>query len=1395
MQFKDTNLLFNKVWRTSSQLLFAILLCLVANNVLSAPGSILFSDDFESGFGQWTTDIAARSGINTLTTTSTDNHLYTRHNIVNTTSIAINLNPVQVAGNFIQFDIEITQGADDFYGVGAGNTNSESPEGGDNLEVGYIDNGGGFVVLETFIGGVADGLVYPRSYILSGATVLHAAFQIRVRQTNGSNVDWDYWHVDDVVITEIAPPPPPPPFGILGGCDDFESGFGNWTTTDATRSGINTLTTTSTDNYLYTRHNVVATTSIAMDLTSLLGGTGQLDIEITRGADNFYGAGAGNTNSENPEAGEDLQVGYIDNGGGFVVLETFPGNGTPGEVINRSYSLSGVGALHAAFQVRVRQTNGSNVDWDYWHVDDVCIYDARFAQYAMDETAWVGAGSVLDSSGKANDASPIGAATPASPASSPAIAGDPGTCGYADIPNNTNDTIDAIDTNFTPGNQGSISFWFNNKSNWNTNGDRLLFDASNELGNQAADKNFFLIRQSGFNGSLRFALEDSGDTDMEANVTNLGFLANTWVHIAVTWDLPNDFMEIYVNGASVATDTTNTSGIIGNITDLYIGDQRGSAGDSGWSNDSANGYIDEFRIYNIVISAAQVIADRDATHPCTTTDHFDINHDTTAINCQAEPITIEAHLVDHSIDMAYTGTLNLSTSTGKGDWTVINGMSPIVNGVANDGIATYNMVAGDLGDVVLGLKDTTVETLNINVSDGSITELTGAALASEDLNLDFAASGFVFLADSVASSIGTQIGGKGSDIAPGNQVLELQAIRTSDTTGACEAALQNVIPIELAFECRNPATCTANQVNINGGTPTNIPGSPLGPIAGYTPVNLDFGNAADTTATFVMNYPDVGQLQLYARYNIPLDDGSGTPSGLYMSGNSNVFVERPFGFNVSVAGNPAATTSAGAAFTQAGADFTTTVTATLYQAVDDDGVPSGVAGDGIPDNHGDVDPSNNVNLADNAAALNYGQEAATENVMLSGLLNQPGGGNDPGLNGTMAITSFINGVGSSAAVRYDEVGIIEITANVTDGNYLGIGVPATANLLGKSGYVGRFYPNNFAIANPLVTNRVSLACAPASNFTYMAENYRIDYDVQAWSADPTGPDVPVMTQNYVGGFAKLDPTVLGDMNYGATDSGTNLTARLGVASAGVFVAGVAPVQATLALTRIATPDGAYPNFEVGIVPVDSDTVALLPAALDLSLDGGPNTHALLGQTDIRYGRLNTQNNFGSELLPLTLPLTTQYYLDATAEFVTNIDDSCTTRAIADVLLYNDQAPKTGRALGDPVILINGASSTTLTAVSAFVNGVSSLSFTAPGAEGYVDVEIQTPSYLLSDLDGIDQGIQGPGLHCTPGLAGGDPAFIAGCVADGNVVDDIPLNRGTFGIFKGSDNVIYTREVY
>ena len=761
-------------------------------------------------------------------------------------------------------------------------------------------------------------------------------------------------------------------------------------------------------------------------------------------------------------------------------------------------------------------------------------------------------------------------------------------------------------------------------------------------------------------------------------------------------------------------------------------------------------------------------------------DHFDINHDTTAINCEAEPVTIEAHNADHTISTSYTGTLNLSTTTGNGDWSIITGNGVLNNGAADDGIATYTMVAGDLGVVVFGLKDTIVETVNINVTDGTFTESTGTALASEDQDLVFSQAGFRFIDAADVATIGTQIAGKDSSVAPNAQTLYLQAVRTSDDGVSCTGVFADATTtnINLGSSCTNPVSCLAGQrVSVTNNAITTAIANPQNQDAGlnYTSVPLTF--TTNSRAQIVLNYADAGEIQLNANYDIPLDDGA--PSGNLMTGNSNAFVVRPFGFDLDFSGDRAANGITGTSYAAdengslfqiAGTIFPVSMGAVIWNSTDD------ADNNGVPDACAD--------LTNNTVTANFGNETvaiAPVNVVLGNTLVAPAAGIVGNLTTSANGASFASGVGTKS-IFWDEVGIMNLDTTLT--SYLG----STQDVLGNVCNVGRFYPNNFAIANPAITNRSNIV-ACADPFTYMDENFEISYDLQALSLNPPG----TVTQNYIGTFAKLDPTVLADMNYGATDSGTNLTARLSVGSAGVFAAGVAPVTATLSMTRSATPDGAYPNFEVGIAPVDSDAVAVLPAVLDLSLNGGPNTHVLLGQIDIRYGRLNLQNNFGSELLPLTMPLTTEYYLDATAEFVTNVDDSCTTRAIADVLLYNDQEPKAGRTVGDPVIIVNGASTTTLTGITLFVAGQANMTFSAPSVEGYVNVEVQTPSWLLSDMDSLDQGIQGPSLHCTPGLAVTDPAYIAGCAADGNSVDDVPIGRGNFGIFKGSDNIIDIRE--
>ena len=336
-----------------------LLTILWAQWVYAAPGDILFSDNFDSGGGcgtlapNWTTSNTNLGGTSTQTSNSSNCSMFTRGGVVSNTSVAVNLGGVVGA----DLDVWIRIGADAF---------SEDPDAGENFVVEYADSGGFWIALETFNGGSNFGTIYNRSYTLP-ADALHANLQIRFRQTGGSGgppdnggIGWDYYHVDDVVITETATPPPTGSSNLGAGlCDDMESGFDNWQTTSGTRSAINNDTFNSAGNSMFLRHAAVTTTAWPFNSA----GVASFDVWVRRGADSF---------SEDPDGGENLVVQYQNNTGTWVTLETFTGSGSAGQIFNRSYTLPATGR-HANFRVRFTLTNGSGSDFDYWHVDDVCF--------------------------------------------------------------------------------------------------------------------------------------------------------------------------------------------------------------------------------------------------------------------------------------------------------------------------------------------------------------------------------------------------------------------------------------------------------------------------------------------------------------------------------------------------------------------------------------------------------------------------------------------------------------------------------------------------------------------------------------------------------------------------------------------------------------------------------------------------------------------------------------------------------------------------------------------------------------------------------------------------------------------------------------------------------------
>lgn len=117
------------------------------------------------------------------------------------------------------------------------------------------------------------------------------------------------------------------------------------------------------------------------------------------------------------------------------------------------------------------------------------------------------------------------------------------------------------------------------------------------------------------------------------------------------------------------------------------------------------------------------------------------------------------------------------------------------------------------------------------------------------------------------------------------------------------------------------------------------------------------------------------------------------------------------------------------------------------------------------------------------------------------------------------------------------------------------------------------------------------------------------------------------------------------------------------AVSGSWVGGTAAISATLQFLRQAVPDGPYSALRIGILPQDADGVTLSSVDLDSDQDGSADRLAL-AQTQLRFGIVRLANAYGSERLPLPVPLTLAYWNGS--GFVANTLDNCTTFSAANV---------------------------------------------------------------------------------------------------------------------------------
>ncbi len=773
----------------------------------------------------------------------------------------------------------------------------------------------------------------------------------------------------------------------------------------------------------------------------------------------------------------------------------------PALVLNVNVSAGASGTLTNT--ATVSGTGGDGNTANNTAVDSYTIPILAYAYYAMDEAAWTGAASeVIDSSGNNRHATALGAITTvATPAQG--LKGD--TCRSGNIPNNTSPpTIQAVNTGIdinSLGNAGTISFWYRLAETWNAN-NRQLFDATT-----VNNRWFFLTKRN--NRQLRFVMTDSTNNNIVLAYTAPNFAANTWVHIAVTWDLTANQYYMYVNGAQVANSTAGSSGALhGNIDTLYLGDNRsGVIGQSGTGN-SANGAIDEVRLYASALTAADIAADMNAAHSCVSVDHYELSLPTSSITCLPTTATVTACADSSSpctnpYAAASGTTANLATTGGTlGATTVTFNAS----GVASTTLSYPAATDGTAVSVTLSGEQTAAANPRQCCPDGV------SCVVANSCSATFNTAGFVFASavDGAVATIPAQVAGISSS------TYYLRAVKTSTTTKACESALTGANTVNFAYECNNPMTCSgANLMSVNGGSATTIARNDNGSVSSYSSVNMTFD--ANGNAPFTFSYSDVGQVTLHANKTV---------SSVTLNGSTNAFVVKPDHFVLSNIvrtsdsfANPGAADQNGARFIGAGENFTVTTTA--------------------------------VNALNNATP-NYGKEIIPESVRLTPTPVAPPGGANPAIGYTAGFGGFTNGIATGTDFKWSEVGIITLTPGIGDSNYLGAGdVTGTT-----SGNVGRFTPAYFDVTR---IHGCPVGADPLL-FTYSGQ----PFTVTATARNAAG----VTTSNYHnfgGGIVFSKDTTISDAGTTTNFTPNNNTPSNNVLSAGNFVNGVR-IQSTVTYT-------------------------------------------------------------------------------------------------------------------------------------------------------------------------------------------------------------------------------------
>ena len=905
------------------------------------------------------------------------------------------------------------------------------------------------------------------------------------------------------------------------------------------------------------------------------------------------------------------------------------------------------------------------------------------AEYRMDEALWNGtAGEVLDNSGNGNSAQAFNSASTVG--TTPAIAGNPGTCNYGVFDNGGTITqgyvqtpLPNLTTNFT------VTAWIRTTNN-TIGGQRILIDDQNNTGGYGVSLG------DGATGILRFFSRGITPVILDSTYT---IANNIWYFVAAVADITNKKRTIYVfNAAGTLLNTTTEAAWTGGAwgTDAgpvsIGGEVNGPPQTELPASFHFHGNLDEVRVYQQALSQAELTAIATQTHACPITssvNHFFIDTGAaTASTCTPKNVTISVLNALNNVVTNYVGTVNITTSPAHGDWATVTAAGVLTPGPADSGTASYTFVAADNGVATLALTDQHADAaLTVNVVDPLVptSSTTSAAIAFSD-------NAFVITNDPV------QVAGR-------PQAMSAAMWRKDPSTGNC-----SISPYYTG--AKNLKAWLTRDISDPGGAAPRIGAVSLpGALPGANNLALTFGAGS---ANFNLSTTDVG------KYALNLRDDSLSFGSAAINGSSNTITTRPFALVVSAikqgaTNNPASSAPGGTIFAKAGTGFQATVGAYLWNSAADTNV---ALGDGVPDAGATL-----AQITANGGAPSYTWPTTVSSnapyTPAGGTLGSLNNGIQTGTCPAGAPNCFTSGIATPTNLSYAEVG--SFTLGVAATSYLNTpGVDLTAangtalvfdNTGTRNGVVGRFIPDHF---NTYVLSLSGLPMLCPTGLTCPVSYNGFVYSGQPFSAQIIAQNAAnATTRNYDGtlGFSKAVTLTAWNAVGGATQNPNGGTfSSAGVASAafslGATSASVPAITQNYSLPNVTAPTNIYIRAQ------DTDAVTSLLAIPANSVEGG---------VSVANGRLRLFNNFGSEKASLGLSVQAQFW--SGKSWVLSSTDSATAIPATSVALSNYR-DSTGAPTGTWTTSASGPGTLSL--------GQGTLTLSAPspaGKTGCVDVAI------------------------------------------------------------------------